>query len=129
VAPGIDRACDSPFVLSSARRGGRSRAPPARPEGAHVDLDKHGYHRARRTSVFVTHSADEAVFLGSRIVVLTARPGRIALDLTIDLPRSGVDPDELRGSAECRTQLRTLAAAQSRRRVSSSSPSRATSRR
>jgi taurine transport system ATP-binding protein len=57
-------------------------------------------HETKRTSVFVTHSADEAVFLGSRIVVLTARPGRIALDLTIDLPRSGVDPDELRGSAE-----------------------------
>jgi taurine transport system ATP-binding protein len=57
-------------------------------------------HETGRTSVFVTHSADEAVFLGSRIVVLTARPGRIALDLAIDLPRSGVDPDELRGSAE-----------------------------
>ncbi|MFC4604874.1 ABC transporter ATP-binding protein [Rhodococcus kronopolitis] len=53
---------------------------------------------SRRTSVFVTHSADEAVFLGSRIVVLGRRPGRIALDLPVDLPRSGVDPDELRGS-------------------------------
>ena len=41
-----------------------------------------------RTTVFVTHSADEAVFLGSRIVVLTARPGRVALDLTVDLPRT-----------------------------------------
>jgi taurine transport system ATP-binding protein len=57
-------------------------------------------HETGRTSVFVTHSADEAVFLGSRIVVLTARPGRIALDLRVDLPRSGVDPDELRGSPE-----------------------------
>jgi len=53
-----------------------------------------------RTSVFVTHSAEEAVFLGSRIVVLTHRPGRIALDLTVGLPRSGVSADELRGSAE-----------------------------
>jgi len=53
-------------------------------------------HETGRTSVFVTHSADEAVFLGSRIIVLTARPGRIALDLRVDLPRSGVDPDELR---------------------------------
>jgi len=50
-----------------------------------------------RTCVFVTHSVDEAVFLGSRVVVLTARPGRIALDLPIDLPRTGVAPDELRG--------------------------------
>jgi len=52
-----------------------------------------------RTTVFVTHSADEAVFLGSRIVVLTARPGRVALDITADLPRTG-DSDELRRSSE-----------------------------
>jgi taurine transport system ATP-binding protein len=49
-----------------------------------------------RTSVFVTHSVDEAVFLGSRIIVLTKRPGQIALDLTVNLPRTGVAPDELR---------------------------------
>jgi taurine transport system ATP-binding protein len=51
-----------------------------------------------RVVVFVTHSVDEAVFLGSRIIVLTDRPGRIALDLPIDLPRRGVPADELRGS-------------------------------
>ncbi|MEU5693142.1 ABC transporter ATP-binding protein [Actinosynnema sp. NPDC020468] len=50
--------------------------------------------------VFVTHSVDEAVFLASRIVVLTDRPGRIALDLPVPLPREGVSADELRGSAE-----------------------------
>lgn len=60
-----------------------------------------------RTTVFVTHSADEAVFLGSRIVVLTRSPGTVALDLPIDLPRGGgVDADQLRESAEF-TTLRT----------------------
>lgn len=59
-----------------------------------------------RTTVFVTHSADEAAFLGSRIVVLTRRPGQVALDLAVDLPRSGVDPDELRRSPEY-TRLRS----------------------
>ncbi|MCX2712986.1 ABC transporter ATP-binding protein [Mycolicibacterium sp. J2] len=53
-----------------------------------------------RTTVFVTHSADEAAFLGSRIVVLTRRPGTVALDLSSELPRSGVDARELRRSPE-----------------------------
>ncbi|MGW3564242.1 ABC transporter ATP-binding protein [Streptomyces sp. NPDC000941] len=52
------------------------------------------------TSVFVTHSVDEAVFLATRIVVLTARPGTVALDLRVGLPRDGVDSDELRGLPE-----------------------------
>lgn len=62
-------------------------------------------HETGRTIVFVTHSAEEAVFLGSRIVVLTDRPGTTALDLSIDLPRSGVDADDLRTSEEF-TRLR-----------------------
>ncbi len=53
---------------------------------------------AGRTAVFVTHSADEAVFLGSRVVVLSSRPGRVALDLPIDLPPEVDDPDGLRAS-------------------------------
>ncbi|MEZ0339115.1 ABC transporter ATP-binding protein [Mycobacterium sp. pV006] len=53
-----------------------------------------------RTTVFVTHSAEEAAFLGSRIVVLTRRPGQVALDIPVDLPRTGVDPDDLRRSPE-----------------------------
>lgn len=38
------------------------------------------------TTLFVTHSVTEAVFLSSRVVVLAPHPGRIAHDLTVDLP-------------------------------------------
>ena len=40
-----------------------------------------------RTVVFVTHSITEAVLLSDRVIVMTPQPGRIAADLTIDLPR------------------------------------------
>ncbi|WP_426570268.1 ABC transporter ATP-binding protein [Streptomyces canus] len=64
--------------------------------------------RTGRTTVFVTHAADEAVFLGSRIVVLTKSQGTVALDLPISLPRGDVDAEELRNSrevAELRAQV------------------------
>ncbi len=40
-----------------------------------------------RTIIFVTHDVDEAIFLADRVVVLAARPGRIAAQIPIDLPR------------------------------------------
>jgi ABC-type nitrate/sulfonate/bicarbonate transport system ATPase subunit len=40
----------------------------------------------RSTVLFVTHDIDEAVFMGSRVVVMSARPGRIKLDRHIELP-------------------------------------------
>jgi NitT/TauT family transport system ATP-binding protein len=44
---------------------------------------------ARRTTVvFVTHSVFESVYLSTRIAVMTARPGRIAADLRVELPQS-----------------------------------------
>jgi NitT/TauT family transport system ATP-binding protein len=39
------------------------------------------------TVVFVTHSVDEAVYLGERAVVLSSRPARIVSDRFLDLPR------------------------------------------
>ena len=38
------------------------------------------------TVVFVTHSVFELVFLSSRIVVMTGRPGRVSSELAIDAP-------------------------------------------
>ena len=45
------------------------------------------WERTRKTIVFVTHDIEEAVYLGDRVVVLTARPGRIREEVKIELPR------------------------------------------
>jgi ABC-type nitrate/sulfonate/bicarbonate transport system ATPase subunit len=44
------------------------------------------WEQERKTVLFVTHDIDEAVFMGSRVVVMSARPGRIKLDRKVDIP-------------------------------------------
>jgi NitT/TauT family transport system ATP-binding protein len=61
----------------------------------------------RKTMVFITHSIDEAILLGDRIAVMTARPGRIkeVLDMPFGRPR---DPEAVRADpryAELRAHI------------------------
>jgi NitT/TauT family transport system ATP-binding protein len=64
------------------------------------------WERTGKTIVFVTHDIEEAVYLGDRVVVMSARPGRIREEVRIDLPRPrGLD---VKKSMRCHEYRNTI---------------------
>ena len=45
------------------------------------------WQQTRKTVLFITHQINEAIFLSDRVIVMSARPGRVLADIAIDLPR------------------------------------------
>ena len=45
------------------------------------------WNEASKTVLFITHQIDEAIYLSDRVLVMSARPGKILANITIDLPR------------------------------------------
>jgi NitT/TauT family transport system ATP-binding protein len=76
------------------------------------------WERTGKTIVFVTHDIEEAVYLGDRVVVLSARPGRIRQEIRIDLPRPrGLEIKKSMQCHEYRNQIWDLIRSESRDRA------------
>jgi NitT/TauT family transport system ATP-binding protein len=64
------------------------------------------FEQSRMTVLFVTHDLEEAVYLADRVIVLAPKPGRVAGELRISLPRPR--PPELKLSPEFQELRRRL---------------------
>jgi NitT/TauT family transport system ATP-binding protein len=56
------------------------------------------WERSAKTVLLVTHDLNEAILLSDRIICMSARPGRVLLDIEVPIPRPRVLSDVMRGS-------------------------------
>ena len=68
------------------------------------------WRESKKTILFITHSINESVLLGDRVIVLSSRPGRIAKVIDVDIPRPRTiemysDPNFGAYTSEIRTLL------------------------
>jgi ABC-type nitrate/sulfonate/bicarbonate transport system ATPase subunit len=70
----------------------------------------HTWEHRRRTVVFVTHNLEEAVFLGDRVIVLSAKPARIVANVDVPLarPRNPLSPEFTRIRGACTEIMQSL---------------------
>lgn len=76
-------ALDSPYLMMDEPFGALDAQTKLQLEELLVEL----WQQERRTVLFITHDLAEAIAISDRVVVMSARPGRIVADLPIDLPR------------------------------------------
>ena len=77
-------------------------------EQMRIDLEKL-WAETKKTVVFITHSIDEAVLLADRVVVMSARPGRIEREIAINLPRPrGLHARKLEGFLQAESAIQDI---------------------
>ena len=79
-------AMNSPILLMDEPFGALDAITRARQQDMLLDIWQSGG-SLKKTVLFVTHDVDEALILAGRVIVLGTRPGHIAADIAVDLPR------------------------------------------
>ena len=97
-------AMNSPILLMDEPFGALDATTRARQQDMLLDIWQSGG-SLKKTVLFVTHDVDEALILAGRVIVLGVRPGHIAADIAVDLPRprsreKSVNSDQFRALRE-----------------------------